>query len=36
MNILYVMIYLDQNNTHHKVLKMRNIFESEVIGDILV
>jgi len=36
MNILYPMIYWDQNNTHHKVWKMENIFQNEVIGDILV
>jgi len=35
MNILYQMIYSDLNNTCHKVWKMINIFQSEVIGDIL-
>jgi len=36
MNILSVMIYLDQNNTCHKVWEMINIFQNEVIGDIIV
>jgi hypothetical protein len=36
MNILYVMIYLDQNNIPHKVRKLINKFQNEVIGNIIV